>query len=80
MFFILKRQNHKITSTKYEVKMIFKLKNLAEIRTGIVVARKKANAESENKIEYPLINLKCISENGKINLSMHPEVPIPSSF
>lgn len=48
--------------------MIFKLKNLAEIRTGIVVARKKANAESENKIEYPLINLKCISENGKINL------------
>lgn len=42
------------------------LNQAADIRTGIVVARKKATSNNPNNKLYKMINLKCINEKGYI--------------
>ena len=44
------------------------LEDIARIRTGLVTSRKKTSRESKNLYQYKLLNLKCITENGDINL------------
>lgn len=50
-----------------------KLKQIADIRTGIVVARKKATEESIFRKTYKMINLKCINDKGYIDFTMAEE-------
>ncbi len=50
-----------------------KLKQIADIRTGIVAARKKATDESLFRKSYKMINLKCINEKGYIDFSLAEE-------
>ena len=49
------------------------LKKIADIRTGIVVARKKATDESLFRKSYNLINLKCVNDKGYIDFSLAEE-------
>ena len=44
-----------------------KLGNIAEIRTGLVLVRKKASVEYEVKKTYRLITLKNINDKGVFN-------------
>lgn len=44
------------------------LEDCAKIRTGLVSTRKKKTDSSERSIEYKLLNLKCISDNGQIHI------------
>ena len=43
-----------------------KLQNLASVRSGLVLSRKQAKEPSEYR--YPLINLRCIQQEGTIQL------------
>ena len=43
------------------------LRNLASVRSGLVLARKQAKEPSEYR--YPLINLRCIRQEGAIELN-----------
>ena len=43
------------------------LAEVARIQTGLVTTRKMKNDSGSKTIEYNLLNLKCISESGKIN-------------
>ncbi len=45
-----------------------KLSDIAEIRTGLVLSRKTADLESDIVAEYKQLNLKCIKDNGEIDL------------
>jgi restriction endonuclease S subunit len=48
-----------------------KLKDCANIRTGLVLSRKQANeVTGTNSISYKQLNLKCIMENGEIDVSL----------
>lgn len=47
-----------------------KLKQIADVRTGIVVTRKKATDISKDNKKYKMINLKCINEKGFIDYSL----------
>lgn len=42
---------------------------IAAVRTGLVTARKKKNVASLRTYEYRLLNLKCITEEGRIDRS-----------
>jgi len=42
---------------------------IAVVRTGLVTARKKKNVTSLRTYEYRLLNLKCITEEGRIDRS-----------
>ena len=43
-----------------------KLQDLASVRSGLVLSRKQAKEPSEYR--YPLINLRCIQQEGTIQL------------
>mgnify|MGYP000824714299 CR=1 FL=1 len=43
-----------------------KLQDLASVRSGLVLSRKQAKEASEYR--YPLINLRCIQQEGTIQL------------
>lgn len=45
-----------------------KLRNVAQVRSGLVLARKQARSRTEYR--YPLLNLKCIHPNGYIDTSL----------
>ena len=45
-----------------------KLGNVAQVRSGLVLARKQARIRTEYR--YPLLNLKCIHPNGYIDTSL----------
>ncbi len=45
------------------------LKDIASIRTGVVTSRKRATFDSQNVYEYKLLNLHCIRNNGKLDIS-----------
>ena len=45
-----------------------KLGNVAQVRSGLVLARKQARVRTEYR--YPLLNLKCIHPNGYIDTSL----------
>ena len=44
-----------------------KLQDLASVRSGLVLSRKQAKEPSEYR--YPLINLRCIQQEGTIQLN-----------
>ncbi|MFR3289916.1 MAG: hypothetical protein ACLTSG_06370 [Lachnospiraceae bacterium] len=44
-----------------------KLQDLASVRSGLVLSRKQAKESSES-YRYPLINLRCIQQEGTIQL------------
>ena len=46
------------------------INDISTIRTGLVVARKKKNAESFQTNKYKLLNLKCISQEGNVDLEL----------
>lgn len=45
------------------------LKDIASIRTGVVTSRKRATFDSQNVYEYKLLNLHCIRNDGKLDIS-----------
>ena len=45
-----------------------KLGNVAQVRSGLVLARKQARGRTEYR--YPLLNLKCIHPNGHIDTTL----------
>lgn len=45
-----------------------KLGNVAQVRSGLVLARKQAREKSEHR--YPLLNLKCIHPSGYIDTAL----------
>ncbi len=45
------------------------LKDIASIRTGVVTSRKRATFDSQNIYEYKLLNLHCIRNDGKLDIS-----------
>lgn len=45
-----------------------KLGDVAQVRSGLVLARKQARGRSEYR--YPLLNLKCIHPNGYVDTSL----------
>lgn len=46
-----------------------KLSDIAEIKTGLVLARKAADSEEAAALKYKQLNLKCIQENGVIDIA-----------
>lgn len=44
------------------------LSEIAEVRTGLVLSRKKASDEAKEKIKYKALNLKCIMPEGYFDL------------
>ena len=44
------------------------LGNMAQIRSGLVLARKQARGKTEHR--YPLLNLKCVQPSGFIDVSL----------
>lgn len=50
------------------------LSELAEIRTGLVLARKKAKDSDLTKIKYNVLNLKCIMNEGYLDLKQSEEI------
>ena len=44
-----------------------KLSSIATVRTGLVVGRKKAQLDSEYKIEYSQVSLRCFGSGVKLN-------------
>lgn len=44
-----------------------KLRDIAEIKTGLVLSRKAAEPTEEANFTYQQLNLKCINENGTID-------------
>ena len=44
------------------------LGEVAEVRTGLVLSRKKAADNAKVKIEYKALNLKCVMSEGYLNL------------
>lgn len=44
------------------------LGEVAEVRTGLVLSRKKAADNANTKIEYKALNLKCVMPEGYLNL------------
>ena len=49
------------------------LGNVAEVRTGLVLSRKKWIKESSLKIKYKALNLKCITSEGYLDLESSEE-------
>ena len=47
--------------------MIYKIKNIASVNTGVVTARKKVKFSSKEKIDYKQISLKCFTNNINID-------------
>lgn len=45
------------------------LKDIASIRTGVVTSRKRATFDSQNVYKYKLLNLHCIRNDGKLDIS-----------
>ena len=45
-----------------------KLGSVAQVRSGLVLARKQARGRTEYR--YPLLNLKCIHPNGYIDTAL----------
>ena len=45
------------------------LSNVAEVRTGLVTARKKTTEKDENNLKYKMLNLKCIMPKGYIDFN-----------
>ena len=45
------------------------LSDIAVVRTGLVTARKKKTADGSKSYEYTLLNLKCISPDGYIDIT-----------
>lgn len=45
------------------------LNDVAQIRTGVVTARKKSDEKSVGGFEYRLLNLKCVAANGVIQVA-----------
>jgi Restriction endonuclease S subunits len=45
-----------------------KLSDIAEVRTGLVLARKAAQTHAETMDTYRQLNLRCIRDNGSIDL------------
>lgn len=51
-----------------------RLSDVAEVRTGLVLARKKAKEKDEYKYEYEALNLRCVMLEGYLNLEAVEEV------
>ncbi len=49
------------------------LGNVAEVRTGLVLSRKKWIKESRLKIKYKALNLKCVTSDGYLDLESSEE-------
>ena len=45
------------------------LKDIAEIRTGLVLSRKKAGFDDQTNIQYKVLNLKCVMDVGYLDLN-----------
>ena len=45
------------------------LSEIAQVRTGLVLARKKAELHDENAIKYPLLSMKSIGDDGFVDPS-----------
>ena len=52
------------------------LRELAEIRTGLVLARKKAGLDDPTKIKYKALNLKCVMDEGYLDLNQSEAIEI----
>jgi restriction endonuclease S subunit len=65
---ILTNDNHKFTKTKY-LGDNMTIGDIAVVRTGLATARKKKSSTSLQTYEYKLLNLKCITEEGRIDQS-----------
>lgn len=65
--FILEHYSHKNTITKY-LGGTMTIGEIAGVRTGLVTARKKKSATSLHTYKYRLLNLKCIENDGHINI------------
>ena len=62
------RGGHGILPLKYDKRgERMKLRDLASVRSGLVLSRKQAKEPSEYR--YPLINLRCIQQEGTIQLN-----------
>lgn len=46
-----------------------KLRDIAEVRTGLVLARKAAGLDDATALKYKQLNLKCIREHGEIDIA-----------
>ena len=51
------------------------LENVATIRTGVVTTRKKATENVQAKYEYNLLNLKCATSAGYLDLKYAEKFP-----
>jgi restriction endonuclease S subunit len=49
------------------------LEDVADIRTGLVTARKRANGKQDDYFKYKQLNLKAISDSGYININLTEE-------
>ena len=49
------------------------LGEVAEVRTGLVLSRKKAPDDAKEKIKYKALNLKCVMPEGYLNLEYAEE-------
>lgn len=67
-------KNGDFSKEKYHIKCStkkggnVKLSNYANIRTGLVFSRKKANPDESNR-QYQALNIKCVTDDGQIMLS-----------
>lgn len=50
------------------------LSEVAEVRTGLVLTRKKATKNDKVKIKYKALNLKCIMSEGYLDLNCTEEI------
>ena len=46
-----------------------KLSDIAKVRTGLVLSRKRADPEDPSAVQYPLLSMKSIRHNGTIDAS-----------
>lgn len=47
-----------------------RIKEVADVRTGLVIARKKASEKDNNRYPYKMLNLRCVFQEGYIDFDL----------
>lgn len=50
------------------------ISELADVRTGLVISRKKADDDDSETIKYKVLNLKCLKSDGQLDLNQAYEM------
>ena len=53
-----------------------RIKDVAEVRTGLVIARKKVSEQDKDRYPYKMLNLKCILPEGYIDFNLTEAVEL----